>query len=111
MYGDGNRLTGFPGKGPGDRARKRASVPAPSREAAVGIATGGAVPPRDLDGRGTVRSIRIIDDEKKYGASRLGSATMHRRKVSRSPLKEDETEEREGEFEETVGADERAGKV
>ena len=36
---------------------------------------------------------------------------MHRRKVSRSPLKEDETEEREGELEETVGADELAGKV
>jgi hypothetical protein len=43
MHGGVNRLTGFPGRGPGDRARKRASVPAPSREASVGIATGGAV--------------------------------------------------------------------
>ena len=70
MYGGVNRLTGSPGRGPGDRARKRASVPAPSREASVGIATGGAVPPRDLDGRGTVRSIRRIEEGKKYGASR-----------------------------------------
>ena len=98
------------GEAPGtERATGRVAPPRLGRP--LGIATGGAVPPRDLDGRGTVRSIRIIDDEKKYGASRLGSATMHRRKVSRSPLKEDETEEREGELEETVGADERAGKV
>ena len=70
----------------------------------LGIATGGAVPPRDLDGRGIVRSIRRIE---KYGASDIGF--LHRRKVSRSPLKEEETEEREGELEKTVGADERAG--
>ena len=86
-----------------ERATGRVAAPRLGRP--LGIATGGAVPPpRDLDGRGIVRSIRRIE---KYGASDIGF--LHRRKVSRSPLKEEETEEREGEVEETVGADERAG--
>ncbi len=40
---------------------------------------------------------------------RVDSTTMHQRMVSRNPLKVEETEELEGELEEAVGADERAG--